>query len=92
MGNYAQVSPEIVRDNSLSANARVLYGILASFCSEKDRHCTPALQELLQCSGMSKNTFYRYMKELEQKCIVKKEYVRTGPRPLDRKLQYQLCE
>lgn len=92
MENYGLVSSEIVRDNSLSVNARVLYGILASFCIEKERHCTPAFQELLQCSGMSKNTFYRYMKELEQKGIVKKEYVRTGPRPLDRKLKYCLCD
>lgn len=92
MENYVQTAADIIRDRTLSVNARVIYSILATYCTEKDRTCTPTLSELLQCSGMGKNTFYRYMKELEQRGIVKKEYVRTGPRPLDRKLQYCLCD
>ncbi len=92
MKNNVKVSTSVIRDRSLSVNARALYGILATYCTEKDRNCALALQELLQCSGMSKNTFYKYMRELEQKGIVKKYYVRTGTRPLDRKLQYQLCD
>lgn len=92
MENYVQISPDIIRDSTLSARARIIYSILASFCERKDRHCTPALQELLQYSGMSKDTFYRHMKELEQKGIVRKQYVRSGPRPLDRQLQYCLCD
>lgn len=79
MENYVQTAADIIRDRTLSVNARVIYSILATYCTEKDRTCTPTLSELLQCSGMGKNTFYRYMKELEQRGIVKKEYVRTGP-------------
>ena len=41
---------------------------------------------------MSKDRFYRHMKPLEEKGIVKKHYVKTGPGNFDRKLIYQLCD
>lgn len=92
MENYVQISSDIIRDSTISARARLIYSVLASFCKGENRHCTPAIQELLQYSGMSRDTFYRHMKELERRGIVKKQYVRSGPRPLDRQLQYFLCD
>lgn len=89
----AYIAASVMHNIKISTRAKVLYAALCTFCEgENDRECSPTIGELLGASGMSKNTFYKYMHELEEKGIVRKRYVQTGPRPLDRKLHYQLCE
>ena len=59
---------------------------------DKVYHAAFVLKDVIRDTGMSKDRFYRHMKPLEEKGIVKKHYVKTGPGNFDRKLIYQLCD
>ncbi len=43
-------------------------------------------------SGMCRNTFYRHMKSLEEKGIIRKYYEQTDKCPTHRRLVYELCD
>lgn len=89
--NYGFVSNEIIRDGTLTPESRVLYAILATY-SDRERKCYPTISELVKASGMCRATFYRHMKSLEEKGIIKKYYIRTDKYPTHRKLVYKLCD
>ena len=85
-GGYGKVDCKIVRDSTLTPESRLIYTILATY-SDKNRESYPSIDQLIRDTGMSKDRFYRHMKPLEEKGIVK-----TGPGNFDRKLIYQLCD
>ncbi|MCM1221453.1 MAG: helix-turn-helix domain-containing protein [Lachnospiraceae bacterium] len=89
----AYVAASVMENKEISVSAKMLYVTLCTFCEGEDnREFSASVKELRKAFGKTKNTFYKYMHELEEKGIVRKHYVQTGPRPLDRKLHYQLCE
>lgn len=89
--NYGFVSNEIIRDGTLTPESRILYAILATY-SNQDRKCYSTINELIKASGMCRTTFYRHMKSLEEKEIIKKYYEQTDKHPTHRKLVYELCD
>ena len=90
-GGYGKVDCKIVRDSTLTPESRLIYTILATY-SDKNRESYPSIDQLIRDTGMSKDRFYKHMKPLTEKGIVKKHYVKTGPGNFDRKLIYQLCD
>lgn len=90
-GGYGKVDYKIVRDSTLTPESRLIYTILATY-SDKNRESYPSIDQLIRDTGMSKDRFYKHMKFLTEKGIVKKSYVKTGPGNFDRRLVYQLCD
>lgn len=95
MGNEkcAYIATSVMENKEISTRAKALYVTLCTFCEgENNREFSASVKELQKAFGKTATTFYKYMHELEEKGIVRKCYIQTGPRPLDRKLHYQLCE
>lgn len=70
-GACGSVEQRVMRSEKVSYGAKALYGYLASFAGEKDE-CFPALATILKETGLSKNTFYKYIKELEELNVIKR--------------------
>lgn len=88
-GGFGKVDCKIIRDSTLTPESRLIYTILATY-SDKNRESYPSIDQLIRDTGMSKDRFYRHMKILEEKGIVKKSYAKTGQGNFDRRLIYKL--
>jgi len=88
---YGKIDPEIILDETLPDGSKKIYTVLTLYC-DKNRQCYPSIDTLLKNTGMTNTTFYKYMRVLEEREIVKKSYVKTGTGNFDRKLIYQLCD
>lgn len=71
-GAFGHVKQEVTRNNSLSLEAKGIYSYLASFCGE-DGSCFPSLETILKELNIGKNRFYKYIKELEDAGILKRQ-------------------
>lgn len=71
-GAFGHVKQEVTRNNSLSLEAKGIYCYLASFCGE-DGTCFPSLETILKELNIGKNRFYKYIKELEDAGILKRQ-------------------
>lgn len=63
---FTHISNNLLRDTSVSVGARILYMLLTSRCFSKD-FSYPGRITLMKELGVSKDTFYSYKKELEDK-------------------------
>lgn len=71
-GAFGHVKQEVTRNDSLSLEAKGIYCYLASFCGE-DGSCFPSLETILKELNIGKNRFYKYIKELEDAGILKRQ-------------------
>lgn len=60
---YAQISNVVMRDGSLSMEAKYLYGLLKSFAWQ-DPDTYPGIKTLCEAAGVSNHTLGKYLKEL----------------------------
>lgn len=70
-GACGSVEQRVMRSNKVSYGAKCLYAYLASFVGDKDE-CFPSLATILEETGLSKNTFYKYIKELEELNLIQR--------------------
>lgn len=70
-GAYGNPTQEVMRNNQLSITARGLYAYLATFAG-KEKVCFPSIYTIFKEFGIGKNTFYKYINELEKAGIVKR--------------------
>ncbi|CAM4052401.1 helix-turn-helix domain-containing protein [Catellicoccus marimammalium] len=70
-GAYGNPTQEVMRNDQLSITARGLYAYLATFAG-KEKVCFPSIYTIFKEFGIGKNTFYKYINELEEAGIVKR--------------------
>jgi len=63
---YGLIPRQIMRDQELSIQSKAIYAYLASFAGNTGK-AFPSVSLMLRELGVSKDTFYKYMGELERK-------------------------
>lgn len=71
-GACGSVEQRVLRNKSISKTARLIYSYLCSFADPETGECFPALSTILDELDMSKTTFYRYIKELEDLNLIRR--------------------
>ena len=71
-GACGSVEQRVLRNKSISKTARLIYSYLCSFTDPETGECFPALSTILDELDMSKTTFYRYIKELEDLNLIRR--------------------
>lgn len=66
---FGTISREIFRDNTISVQAKSIYGYLCSFAGV-GFEAYPSVSLIIHELNMSKNTFYKYMNELKEREII----------------------
>lgn len=79
MEGYGIVYKRIMRDSSLSPEARMIYAYLCSFAGAGST-CFPGLELMLKETQMSKTRFYKHLQILVDAGIVSKQQERNGQR------------
>lgn len=76
---YGLIPREIMRDKNISIQAKALYSYLASFAGNSGK-AYPSVELMLSELGITRNTFYKYLKELKESnaVLVKKERTEQG--------------
>lgn len=77
--SYGIVLQRILRDPSLSAEAKAIYAYLCTFAGS-DGTCYPSVSILCKELDISETRFYRHMKQLTTRGIVTVEKSRNGSR------------
>ena len=72
-----QVYQGIMAAPNISLKAKCLYGYLSALCGDDDE-CSPSIKLMIKELGISKNTLYKYMKELVKLGIVEKIQTYNG--------------
>ena len=67
---YGLIPKKIMRDKSLSLQAKAIYSYLASFAGNTGK-AFPSVSLIRTELGISKDTFYKYMEELKRKGAIK---------------------
>lgn len=63
---YGLIAKKVMQDRTISIKAKALYAYLSSFAgSMENRSAFPGVSRMLDDLGVSKDSFYRYRKELE---------------------------
>lgn len=78
-GGYGVVYQDITRNSSLPLAAKGLYAYLAAFCGSGDE-CYPSVETILRETGVSRETFYKYMNVLVKAGIVEKQQINKNGR------------
>lgn len=78
-GAYGIVYQDITRNTSLPLAAKGLYAYLASFCGASNE-CYPSVETILRETGVSRDTFYKYINILVEMGIVEKHQVNENGR------------
>ena len=78
-GAYGVVYQDVTRDSSLPLATKGLYAYLAAFCGADDE-CYPSVDTILRETGVSKETFYKYINVLVNAGVVKKEQINKNGR------------
>lgn len=76
---FGHVMMKIMRDKNISGTAKLIYSYLCAFANSKTGECYPSLSTILEELNISKNTFYRYIKELEDKKIIERKQHKNRP-------------
>jgi len=64
---YGLIAKKVMQDRSISIKAKALYAYLSSFAgSMENRSAFPGVSRMLEDLGVSKDSFYKYRKELEK--------------------------
>lgn len=74
--SYGIVLQRILRDSSLSAEAKAIYAYLCTFAGS-DGTCYPSVSIMCKELDISENRFYRHMKHLRDRGIVTVEKTRS---------------
>ena len=77
--SYGIVLQRILRDSSLSVEAKAIYAYLCTFTGS-DGTCYPSVSIMCKELGISETRFYRHMKQLTEQRIVSVEKSRKGSR------------
>lgn len=78
-GAYGVVYQDVTRDSSLPLAVKGLYAYLAAFCGTDDE-CYPSVDTILRETGVSKETFYKYINVLVKMGVVKKQQINKNGR------------
>ena len=78
-GAYGMVYQDITRNSSLPLAAKGLYAYLAAFCGTSDE-CYPSVDTILRETGVSRETFYKYINVLVKAGAVKKQQINKNGR------------
>lgn len=73
------VYQDVTRDSSLPLAAKGLYAYLAAFCGSDDE-CYPSVETILRETGISKETFYKYIGVLVKAGVVEKKQLNENGR------------
>lgn len=76
---YGLVYQNVMRDKSITPEAKVIYAYLACFAGSNEK-CYPSIQLILTELNMSKTRFYKHMALLIDKGIVLKQQEKQGNR------------
>ena len=76
-GGYGLVYQNVMRDKSLSPEAKAIYAYLCSFAG-KGETCYPGADMMRDELRMSKERFYKHIKQLTDAGIVRKVQERPG--------------
>lgn len=79
------VALKITRCPFLSADAKQLYTTIVSYAFGQKTECYPSQNTLMFQLGWSKNTLYKYLKELEDG-----EFISRKSRPSDKTIRYRI--
>ena len=71
-GTFGHVMQEVIRNKKLSIEAKAIYSYLASMADNKTGECFSSLETILSELNISKNRFYKYIKELEAEEIIER--------------------
>lgn len=77
--SYGIVLQRILRDPSLSVEAKAIYAYLCTFAGS-DGTCYPSVSIMCKELGMSETRFYRHIKQLTEQRVVSVEKSRKGSR------------
>lgn len=70
---FGHIKQSVMRNNQLSIEAKAIYSYLASFADKDTGECFPSLDTILSELNISKNRFYKYIKELEDAGIIERQ-------------------
>lgn len=70
---FGHVKQSIMRNTTLSLEAKSIYAYLSSFADNESGECFPSLETILTELNISKNRFYKYLKELEAAGIIERK-------------------
>lgn len=73
------VYQDVTRDSSLPLAAKGLYAYLTAFCGSDDE-CYPSVETILRETGISKETFYKYIGVLVKAGVVEKKQLNENGR------------
>lgn len=69
---FGHIKKDILTNNNLSCIAKCIYSYLAVYANNKTGECFPSLDRILTELNLSKNSFYKYIKELEKAGVLKR--------------------
>ena len=84
---YGLVPRSIMRDSELSFQAKAIYSYLASFAGNTGR-AFPSTSLMSKELDMSRDTLFKYLKELKEKKVITVERERTDKGTFDRNIYY----
>ena len=67
---FGHIKQSVFRNKSLSANAKALYGYLASFVNNENHSCFVSKSTTMEEMGWSEKTYYKYLNELLKAGVV----------------------
>jgi len=74
---YGFIAQKLMRTKEITYQAKAIYAYLASFSGVK-MECFPSVELMLKELGMTEDTFYKHLKILKTKGLVKTERIRTS--------------
>lgn len=77
--NFGIIAGYVFRDESLSIEAKAIYGYLSTF-ADKDGMCNPSVSRICRELGIGQARFYKHMKKLTDVGVVSVKPVRDGTR------------
>lgn len=70
---FARADIDVVRDNTLSITARLIFTVLCTFADKEKRGCWPSNETVAEAAGVSERTLIRAYKELETRGVITRE-------------------
>ena len=88
-GKFGIHAASVTLDPTIPPASKCLYSVLTIFADEKNS-CFPSIKTLVQVTGMSKDTIYKYLDILEKRGIIERQHKRKSGQ--FRNTVYILCD
>lgn len=76
-GKFGIHAASVTLDPTIPPASKCLYSVLTIFADEKNS-CFPSIKILVQVTGMSKDTIYKYLDILEKRGIIERQHKRKS--------------